>query len=107
MFLLLLCPALGAAWLGYWILWVKIFQYMNRYEPVPPAVERAADVCLVVCAAAVTALAVAMMTAVSDCAVRRPQLPIRVRTSNSSGKNVRSRARRRKSTPEEPPVPLL
>ena len=35
------------------------------------------------------------------------QLPIRVRTSNSSGKNVRSSARRRKSTPDEPPVPSL
>ena len=33
--------------------------------------------------------------------------PIRVRTSNSSGKNVRSSARRRKSTPVDPPVPVL
>ena len=35
------------------------------------------------------------------------QLPIRVRTSNSSGKNVRSKARRRKPTPDDPPVPLF
>jgi hypothetical protein len=33
--------------------------------------------------------------------------PISVRTSSSSGKNVRSRAARRKPTPDEPPVPRL
>ena len=37
----------------------------------------------------------------------RVQLFISVLTSSSSGKNVRSRAARRKPTPDEPPVPRL
>jgi alpha-1,2-mannosyltransferase len=54
------------------------------------------------------ALLVTVWAATRLRATRRvPQLPIRVRTSNSSGKNVRSSALRRKSTPEEPPVPAL
>ena len=39
--------------------------------------------------------------------LERCQRPISVRTSSSSGKNVRSSAARRNPTPEEPPVPRL
>ena len=39
-FLLSCCArSSGASWLGHWVLWVKLLEYMNTYEPVPPVVE--------------------------------------------------------------------
>ena len=44
-----LSAVMALAWVTYWYLWGKAFDYADTYRPVPPALDRASNVAIAAC----------------------------------------------------------
>jgi len=64
------------AWVAYWYLWGKAFEYADTNRPVPPALDRGSDLAIAVCCTAsvmVAALGASRLVAASRAVRLQPE----------------------------------
>ena len=72
-----LSVGVGVAWLSYWVLWGKAFDYADAFRPVPAPLEDALNTTMALCAGGVvllgaTAVTIALLAMSQRASLRSP-----------------------------------